>query len=193
MNTETQAAESATKAKASTYTVFDLNQRGDLPRRHDVIVRMYKDGSEPETVTYSLFSGSDKGCAMPMEHALKFLCDPAFKVVGPTGNRIMPIEKIDLSKPLKALAADEVVVKYQYLARDYLFKLVKMLPGSEDVKQNATSDELAAHMIEWRKSLVGMTDGEKHLAEMMAQGELGGGMDAKQLESMFPGSDRKVA
>lgn len=193
MSNDNQAAESATKAKANAYTVFDLNQRGDLPRRHDVIVRMYKDGTEPETVTYPLFSSSDKGVVMPMEHALKFLCDPAFKVVGPTGNRIMPIEKIDLSKPLKALAADEVVVKYQYLSREYLFKLVKMLPGSEEVKQNATSDELAAHMVKWRQSLVGMTDGEKHLAEMMAQGELGGGMDAKMLDAMFPGGDRKVA
>jgi len=191
MNTETQAAESATKAKAGTYTVFDLNQRGDLPRRHDVIVRMYKDGSEPETIPYLLFS--NKGCTMPMEHAYVFLSDPAFKVVGPTGIRIPWIQKMDLSKPLKALAVDEVVVKYQYLARDYLFKLVKMLPGSEDVKQNATSDELAAHMVKWRQSLVGMTDGERHLAEMMGQGELGGGMDAKMLDSMFPGSDRKVA
>lgn len=193
MSNENQAAESAPKGKASTYTVFDLNQRGDLPRRHDVIVRMYKDGSEPETVTYPLFSSSDKGCAMPMEHALKFLCDPAFKVVGPSGNRIMPIEKIDLSKPLKALAVDEVVVKYQYLARDYLFKLVKMLPGSEEVKQNATSDELAAHMVKWRQSLVGMTDGEKHVAELMATGDLGGTMNTDQLESMFPSSGRKVA
>ena len=193
MSNDTQQPESASKAKSATYTVFDLNQRGDLPRRHDVIVRMYKDGSEPETVTYPLYSSSDKGCVMPMEHALKFLCDPAFKVVGPTGNRIMPIEKIDLSKPLKALAVDEIVVKYQYLARDYLFKLVKMLPGSEEVKQNATADELAAYMVKWRESLVGMTDGEKHLAEMMAKGELGGGMDAKMLDTMFPGGDRKVA
>lgn len=191
MSNDNQPAQSATKTSASAYTVFDLNQRGDLPRRHDVIVRMYKDGSEPETVTYSLFSSSDKGATMPMEHALKFLCDPAFKVIGPTGNRIMPIEKIDLSKPLKTLAADEVVVKYQYLSRDYLYKLVKMLPGSEEVKQNATSDELAAHMVKWRQSLVGMTDGERHLAEMMSGGELGGGMDQAQLDKMF--GDKKAA
>lgn len=188
---ETNLPEQAPKARAATYTVFDLNQRGDPPRRHDVIVRMYKDGSEPEVMTYPLFSSSDKGCVMPMEHALKFLCDPAFKVIGPAGNRIMPIEKPDFSKVPKVLAPDEVVVKYQFLARDYLFKLVKMLPGSEEVKQNATAEELSAYMVKWRESLVGMTDGERHLAEMMGQGELGGGMDAKQLDSMFP--DRKAA
>lgn len=189
---ENEVAQSAPKAGAAKYTVFDLNQRGDLPRRHDIITRMYKD-AEPDIITYPLFASSDKGCVMPMEHALKFLCDPAFKVIGPTGNRIMPIEKPDFSKVPKALGPDEVVVKYQNLSRDYLFKLVKMLPGSEDVKQNATADELAAHMVEWRKSLVGMTDAEKHLAELMTQGEMSGAMDAKQLEAMFPSQNRKVA
>ncbi len=188
-----ETAQSAPKAKATTYMVFDLNQRGDLPRRHDVITRMYKDGSPPETVTYPLFSSSDKGTPMPMEHALKFLCDPAFKVVHPNGNRIMPIEKQDLSKPLKVLAVDEVVVKYHHLSRDHLYKLVKMQSGSEDVKPNATVDELAEFMVAWRKSLVSMTDGERHLAEIMAQGELGGSMNEKQLDTMFPGSERKVA
>ena len=188
---DSKLPENAPKAKAATYMVFDLNQRGDIPRRHDVIVRMYKDGSEPETMTYPLFSSSDKGCTMPMEHALKFLCDAAFKVIGPAGNRIMPIQKIDLSKPITKLENDEIVVKYQFLSRDYLFKLVKMLPGSEEVKQNATAEELAAYMVKWRESLVGMTDGERHLAEMMSGGELGGGMDSAQLDKMF--GDKKAA
>lgn len=186
-------AQSAQKAKAAVYTVFDLNQRGDKPRVHDVILRMYKDGAPPDIHSYPLYSSSDKGCTMPMEHALKFLCDPAFKVIGPNGNRIMPIEKIDHSKPLKALAIDEVVVKYQYLSRDYLFKIVKMTSGSEDVKQNATAEELAAFMVKWRQSLTGMTEGERHVAEMIASGDLGGGMDEKQLETMFPHNQRKVA
>jgi hypothetical protein len=181
------------KPRSNTYTVFDLNQRGEKPRSHDIIVKMYKDGQEPDIVSYPLWSDSLKGCPMPMEHALKFLCDPAFKVVSPNGNRIRPIEKIDFSKPLKTLGVDEVVVKYEFLARDYLFKLVKLQPGSEDVKPNATAEELAAFMVKWRQSLVGMTDGERALAEMMGQGELGGGMTSEQLEKMFPGEQRKAS
>ena len=102
----------------------------------------------------------------------------------------MPIERIDLSKPLKALAVDEVVVKYTDLSREYLFKIVKMAPGSEEVPKNATVDELAAFMVAWRQSLVGMTDGERHVAELLAAGGMDG-MTAEMTDKMF--GERKAA
>lgn len=177
-------------AKAPVYMVFDMNQRGDSPRMHDVITRMYEDGSDPDLVTYKLFSDSGKGCPMPQDHAYKFLCDPAFKVIGPNGNRLMPIAKFDPSKPLVKLEEDEIIVKYVELSRESLFRRVKLLPGSENVRQNATVEELAAFLVNWRQKLSGMTDGERALAEMMASGKLDS-MDEAGLDKMF--GERKVA
>ncbi len=190
---EPQTTQPGERPKPNVWMVYDLNQRGDKPRLHDIPVKLYTDGSDPDIVTYKLYRDDEHGCPMPMEHAMKFLCDASFKVVSPTGNRVKPIERIDYSRPISKLGPDEVVVKYEYLSRDYLFKLVKMTPGSEEVKQNATSEELAAFMTKWRNSLVGMTDAEKNLAEMMAKGELGGAMPTEQLETMFPGNARKAA
>lgn len=177
-------------AKAPVYLVFDLNQRGEVPRLHDVITKMYEDGSEPDIVTYKLFSDSGKGCSMPQDHAYKFLCDPAFKVIGPNGNRLMPIAKFDPSKPLTELKEDEIIVKYVELSREALFRRVKLIPGSENVRQNATVEELAAFLIDWRKKLSGMTEGDRTLAEMMATGKVDT-MDEAGLDKLF--GDRKAA
>lgn len=177
-------------AKAPIYMVFDMNQRGDAPRLHDVITKMYEDGSDPDIVTYKLFSDSGKGCPMPQDHAYKFLCDPAFKVMGPNGNRLMPIAKFDPSKPLTELKEDEIIVKYIELSREALFRRVKLIPGSENVRQNATVEELAAFLVDWRKKLSGMTDGDRTLAEMMASGKVDS-MDEAGLDKLF--GERRAA
>ena len=177
-------------AKAPIYMVFDMNQRGAEPRLHDVITKMYEDGSDPDIVTYKLFSDSGKGCPMPQDHAYKFLCDPAFKVIGPNGNRLMPIAKFDPSKPLTELKEDEIVVKYVELSREALFRRVKLIPGSENVRQNATVEELAAFLVDWRKKLSGMTEGDRTLAEMMATGKVDS-MDEAGLDKLF--GERKAA
>lgn len=177
-------------AKAPVYMVFDMNQRGDVPRLHDVITKMYEDGSEPEILTYRLYGDSRKGTPMPQDHAYKFLCDPAFKVIGPNGNRLMPIAKFDPSKPLTELKEDEIIAKYNELSRESLFRRVKLLPGSEVVRQNATVEELAEFMVKWRQKLAGMTDGDRTLAEMMASGKVDT-IDADGLDKMF--GERKAA
>lgn len=177
-------------AKAPVYMVFDMNQRGDVPRLHDVITKMYEDGSEPVILTYRLYGDSRKGTPMPQDHAYKFLCDPAFKVIGPNGNRLMPIAKFDPSKPLTELKEDEIIAKYNELSRESLFRRVKLLPGSEVVRQNATVEELAEFMVKWRQKLAGMTDGDRTLAEMMASGKVDT-IDADGLDKMF--GERKAA
>lgn len=174
-------------AKAQ-YQVFDSLQRGDKPRRHDVITKFYpKDESgyqpEPETVSYDLFS--DKPTLMPIAHAMKFLVDPGFRVLKPDGSRLMPVAKTDLSKPITNLKDDEIVVNYGELSKDALFRRVKVLPGSEDIAENAKHSDLVEFMVTWRKSLRGMTQGERVLAEKMAGGELGGAMTPEQLGTMF--------
>jgi hypothetical protein len=122
---------------------------------------------------------------MPMEHAMKFLSDAAFIVQAPSGNRIMPVAKLDLSKPIQVLAEDEIVVKYEELSKESLMRRVKVLPGSEDIKESAKLEELVAFMVNWRRRMRGMTDGDKVLAEKMAAAGQDA-MTAEQLENMFP-------
>lgn len=191
---KSQADEMAAAAAgkvSKVYKVYDLNQRGDKPRHHEVITKFHGPHQPPETLAYPLYSAEDKGCPMPEDHAIKFLCDPAFKVIGPNGNRIMPIERPDLSKPAKLLEVDEVVTKYVNLSREYLYKLVKMTAGSENIKPNATAEELAEFMVKYRESLVRMSNTEIALRERMAEGNLDGEMPQSQLEEMFGG--RKAA
>lgn len=167
---------------AKHYQVFDTNQRGEKPRKHDVIVKLYEDG-QPDIKTYDLYS--DKPCEMPMEHAMRFLVDAAFKVITPAGKRIMPVPKLDLSKPITRLADDEIVVKYDELSNEALYRRVKILPGSEDILGDDRV-ALVAFMVTYRQKLKGMTEGERTLSTMMAQGTLDGAMDDKSLETMFP-------
>lgn len=172
------------------YMVWDKNQRGEKGRIHDVIVKVYSDGREPDTIAYTLFSSENQGCPMPMDHAMKFLTDPAYIVKHPSGTRLMPVEKQDMSKPVQVLAEDEIVVKYEELSREALLRRVKVLPGSEDVAENAKHSELVAFLVGWRRSLKGKTEGEKALAEKMGAAGLDG-MSEKQLDSMF--AERKAA
>lgn len=192
MNNE-QQQQSETK-KSRMFKVFDATQRGDKGRKHDVIVKFYpKDKEtghqpEPETVTYELFS--DKPCEMEMGHAMKFLVDPAFRVLDPGGTRVMTVGKTDISKPVTALKDDEIVVTYGELSRDALFRRVKVLPGSEEIRESAKHQDLVDFMVAWRQSLKGMTEGDRVLAEKMTAGGLDGGMTGGQLDAMF--GDKKL-
>lgn len=187
---EAEKKDAEEKARARLYKVWDKNQRGEKARIHDVITKMYEDGREPDVMSYGLFSDQGKPCLMPMEHAMKFLSDAAFIVLSPTGTRLMPVEKIDMSKPIQVLAEDELVCKYDELSREALMRRVKVLPGSEDIKENAKVDELAAFMIAWRRRMKGMSQGEQAVAEKMAAAGQEA-MTPAQLENMFPA--RKVA
>lgn len=190
MGTETNGQPVNEASKKGMYQVFDLNQRGKDGRKHDVITKFYENGEhEAEVQTYELFA--DKPVAMPMEHAMRFLIDPAFKVVAPSGKRVPYVPKQDISKPITVLGEDEIVVKYEELSRDALFRRAKVLPGSEDIKENTPTKEMADFLTSWRKRMRGMSPGERELAGMMAQGELAGGMDQGMLKTMFP--DRKAA
>jgi len=171
------------------FSVIDTTQFGQLPRRHEIITRMYPkvEGQQqipPETITYELWR--DKRVPMPMEHAMKFLKEKAFHVFGSDGRRIEPITQIDPSKPLSQLADHEVIANLNELSRDALFRRVKVIPGSEDISHNAKADELVAFLIDWKKRQRKMSQGEAALSEMMTSGQLGGGMTSDMLDTMFP-------
>ena len=167
------------------YVVFDMNQRGGVPRKHDVIIKFYDNPAiDPDVKTYEL--RSDKGTQMPMEHALKFLSDPSFKVMAPTGNRIMPVPKTDLSKPITKPADHEIVVSYEELSVEALTRRCLVLPGADQLPQGATKEQMVTFLVAWRASLRGKTDGQRQLEEIMAQSGFEGTMTEDMLEKMFP-------
>ena len=171
---DTATQEEPTAKMNHFFKVYDMNQRGKEPRKHEVIIKLEKatDGTVTgaETVSYDLYS--DKACEMPMEHALKFLCDAAFKVVNTDGNRVPPVRKFDISKPITHLADDEIVCNIAELSRDSLMRRVKVLPGSEEVRGDAKQPELVAFLVSWNKAKKGLTDGERAVADMIAKGDL---------------------
>lgn len=156
------------------FKVYDMNQRGEKPRRHEVITKLEKatDGTVTgaETVSYDL--SSHTACEMPMEHALKFLCDAAFKVINTDGNRVMPVPKFDVSKPITHLEDDEIVCKIAEMSREALMHRVKVLPGSEEVRGDAKAAELVEFLVSWNRAKKGLSDGERAVADMIAKGDL---------------------
>lgn len=156
------------------WTVFDMNQRGDKARKHDVVTRVYKatDGSiaNVDTQTYELWR--DKPTRMPQEHALKFLCDPAFKVLKPDGVRVMPVPKPDPSKPLTQLEDDQLVVDISELSHEALVRRVMVLPGSEEMSVDAADADLVKFLTAYNRSRRGLSDHEQMLAIMVEKGEM---------------------
>lgn len=149
--------------------VLDMNQRGDKPRVHDIIVKIDRDDKGEilhyETVSYALYS--QNATKVPLEHAFKFLVDAAFIVKGPNGHRIMPVAKHDESRPLASLREDELVVNIDELSDTALLRRVKVLPGSEGIAANATHGELVTWLKAWKRTLRGAGAGATEMAERL--------------------------
>ena len=170
--------------KQETYQVFDMNARDGQERSHDVIVKTYDDGKEPDVVTYKL--GRDKGTEMPQEHAMRFLIDPAFRVVRANGERVSPPPKYDHTLPLK-VELDETIAKFEELNKTALYKRVKLLPGSEKLTIQSGNQELVTFLIENRKKQLrgNMSEAERKFYELAATGDLGGAASPTQVNRMF--------
>lgn len=177
---ETQAAKEPIK-----YLVYDTTARTGQPRNHDIIVQTYADGREPDVKTYAL--SSEKATEMPMDHALKFLVDPAFRVERPDGQVIMPPPKQVAGVGLQELPVDQTVAAYNELTRVALYKRCKMAAGGEKITDKSTVQEMADFLIAGRRKAmeVHSTADEQELAARMAGGDLGGAADQSTLDSMF--------
>jgi len=167
------------------YVVFDTLARVGVPRNHDIIVRTYPDGREPDIKSYAL--SSEKGTEMPMDHALKFLVDPAFRVERPDGQVIQPPPKQSTTVGAQELALDQTIAEYGELTRVALYKRCKMAAGGEDITDASTVQDMIAFLIAGRRKAMEThsTDAEQDLATKMASGDLGGAADSRTLDNMF--------
>lgn len=171
--------------KPTMYLVFDTNARAGQPRNHEIIVRTYPDGREPDIKSYAL--SSDKPTEMPMEHAFKFLVDPAFRVTRQDGQIIAPPPKAATTVVATEIPIDQTIAAYAELTRVALYKRCKMQPGGEDIDEKTSAQDMIDFLIECRRkqarAMQGADDGE--VAAKMASGDLGGAATDEELNRMF--------
>jgi hypothetical protein len=150
--------------------VYDTTARAEQVRTHEIVVGRHPNG-EPMFKSYGL--RSDKPTLMPVDHAMKFLVDKAFRVVGEDGNIITPIEKPEGERANIRLAPDEVIVKLSDLSSSALLKRAKMLPGSEKIGANSRDEEIIDFILESQpRNAVGRSRGSEGIEEDEAAANL---------------------
>ncbi len=150
--------------------VFDTTARAGQKRNHEIVVGRHPNG-EPVIRNYAL--SSDTPTMMPMDDAMKFLVDKAFRVLDAGGNLIMPVTKPEGDRANIRLDPDEVIVKLSDLSSAALFKRAKMLPGSEKVGANSRDEEIIAFILDSQpRNAVGKSRGSEGIEEDEAAANL---------------------
>lgn len=170
------------------YKVWDTNAGVGAVRRHDIIIRQYADGREPDIKTYALGNESDNdGTPMPVDHALKFLSDKAFVVKNQAGDRILPPAKIDGGLGSFQLAPDQVIAFYHELSKPALYKRCKLAPGGENIQGGDSVETMIEFLQKWTARQNAPTGADVEAEIKMNQGELGGKVEAGGLDKLFGG------
>ena len=178
------AQEGKKEEKQPMYRVYDMTAKDGEVRKHEIIVKQYPDGREPDLKTYGL--KSDSPTEMPVDHAMKFLVDPAFKVERANGERITPPPKYDPSLPL-SVGLDQTIANFDELSKAALYKRCKVLAGSDDININSPVNAMCDFLIAHRRKQVqgNLSDAEQALLARMQGGELGGQVGEAELNKMF--------
>lgn len=150
--------------------VYDTTARVGEPRSHEIVIGKHPDGA-PIIRRYKL--SSDVPTTMPLDHAMKFLVDKAFRVIDPDGAIMTPVERItDADGPVR-LKHDQVVAKYEDLNLMALLKHAKLLPGSEHLGTNSLPEEIVAFILANKpKRNIGVSRGSEGIQEDAEAGEI---------------------
>ena len=182
---ENHSAPQAQAPAPGQYVVFDTLARNGVPRAHEIITRVYDDGRDPDTKVYHL--RSDVGTPMPMDHALKFLSDKAFRVQNPLGTMIVPPPKQEGGLGGFQLADNQTIADWSELSKPALFKRCKVIAGGEHIKATDSEQAMIDFLLRQRK----MVRGERQMddaALKMASGDLAGAASKQEVEGMYPRS-----
>lgn len=170
--------------KQETYRVYDTKAPDGATRSHDIIVQTYTDGREPTVKTYKL--SRDTPVEMPVEHAMKFLIDSAFRVEREDGQVVSAPPRHDPTLPLR-IGPDETIARFDELNKSALYKRVKLLPGSESVSIDSPIQKLVDFLVEKRRQQLhgNMTQGEQQFYEQAQSGQLGGALSGSEADGLF--------
>lgn len=151
--------------------VWDTTARVGEPRTHQVVIGKHPDG-EPIVRAYKL--ASDVPCSMPLDHAMKFLVDKAFRVTAADGTLIRPVEKLGDQFANIRLEPDQVIVRLEDLSIAALLKQAKLLPDSQRFGTNSAPDDLIAFIVAHRKkaNAVGISRGSEGIQEDPEAGQI---------------------
>lgn len=143
--------------------VYDTTARAGTTRSHEIVIGRHPDGA-PHIRAYAL--ASDKPTPMPIDHAMKFLVDKAFRVLDANGNVITPIVKPEGERANIRLDPDEVIARLAELSSAALLKRAKMLPGSEAVGSNSADEDIIAFILAAQpRNAVGVARGSEGIVE----------------------------
>ncbi len=150
-------------ADIETAQVFDTTARVGEPRTHQIVVGKHPDG-EPLVKAYKL--SSDVPTVMPLDHAMKFLVDKAFRVQRMDGTVIRPVDKPTDALANIRLEPDQVIARLDELSIDALLKRAKLLPDSQRFGANSAADDIIAFILAAQpKRDVGVSRGSEGVQE----------------------------
>lgn len=121
--------------------------------------RVHDVKTETGIVRYTLSAG--KPTEMPMDHAMRFLCDEAFIVTDAEGKRIKPLKSTEHATNVP-VPTGFVLAAYEELSRDALVIRCKLLPGSEHIHPRKTP---VADMVEFLKKMAPKPEGGNELSK----------------------------
>lgn len=151
--------------------VFDATARIGEPRSHEIVVGKHPNG-DPIIRRYKL--ASDTPTVMPMDHAMKFLVDRAFRVTDVDGNVIKPVEKTDERFANVRLDPDQVIARLEDLSVSALLKQVKLLPDSQRFGTNSAPEDMIDFIVAHRKAAnrIGISRGSEAVQEDSEAGQI---------------------
>lgn|SRR5574337_1239673 len=143
-----QAKEKGKKAASKLWGVVDSNAESGKERVHDVIAETYTNGRPPKIVQYKL--NSQKPTPMPVDHAMRFLKDPAFIVTNEDDEIVEPVKATPESElGNRVLPPDELIVNVTELHDEALFKRAKILPGGDKITEESTREEMIDFIVDF--------------------------------------------
>lgn len=154
--------------------VLDANHKTGTPaREHEIPIEWNPQTKEVvRTKRYQLTSDPEHATAMPREHAMKFVSDPAFIVLDKDGNRVKPIRKRNMLAIGKALGLDEdeTVCEYAEMTKEALFKRAQTYPGGELLKPSDPKELLINFLKEHQQlaAQIGVARGSEDVDAQLA-------------------------
>lgn len=153
--------------KVKTLFVNDSNQKGLDARVHQVPTEI-----DPATKVVlavkdvHLFGDPSKKLEMAEDDAMFFTKDPAFVVTDADGKRIQPVVVADPNASKIILGENDIIVQYEELTQEALFKRCKIQAGSGSITKKTPKASMIGFLKE-TAGVVGVSRGSEAVISEM--------------------------